>query len=318
MHKVTHLGLASTGVRVPLVAGLVVALLTVVAVRPAAAQNTFLGAGAGQGGFDNTAIGASALTSTNSVLNTATGENALANDTSGCHNTATGAQSLLGNTTGNYNIAIGFNSGSALTSGDHNIDFDNIGVPGEHGTIRIGTQGTQIKTVIAGINGSPIFSGAPVLINSFGRLGVGSSSARYKHDIRDMGAASSRLMKLRPVTFRYNGDPKERLQYGLVAEEVAHIYPELVTYGNDGKPEAVAYQDLPPMLLNEVQKQARENQRKDARIAELQTQVVAMQKQIKTLRTQTARIDALTARLVALEQEAGAAKPERLAAVGTR
>src|SRR5262249_25701066 len=156
------------------------------------------------------------------------------------------------------NIAIGANAGLKLTSGSNNIDIGNQGIAGESNVIRIGTQGTQNRTVIAGINNAAIF-GSPVVINAFGRLGIQASSARFKRLIREMGEASDRLMKLRPVTFRYKEDPARTLQYGLVAEEVARVYPELVTDGDDGKPLSVAYQMLPAMLLNEMQKQVREN-----------------------------------------------------------
>jgi hypothetical protein len=154
----------------------------------------------------------------------------------------------------------------------------------------------------------------PVVVNINGRLGIQASSARYKRDIRDMGEASERLMKLRPVTFRYKDDPAGTLQYGLVAEEVARVYPELVTYGDDGKAQSVAYHLLPAMLLNQMQKQLRENQRKDARIAALQQQLVAQQRQLSTLQKKTARIDTLTARLSALEEQARTDRAERLAA----
>jgi hypothetical protein len=130
-----------------------------------------------------------------------------------------------------------------------------------------------------------------------------------------MGEASRKLMKLRPVTFRYKEDPAGALQYGLIAEEVEQLYPELVTYGADGKVEAVAYHLLPAMLLNEMQKQARQNQRKDAQIALLEQQTVLQQRQISALQRETGRIDTLTSRLSALEQQARTARPERLAAV---
>jgi hypothetical protein len=102
--------------------------------------------------------------------------------------------------------------------------------------------------------------GVDVVVNSNGQLGVAPivSSARFKRDIHDMGAASGPLMKLRPVTFRYKQDPQAIKQYGLVAEEVEQVYPELVTYGADGKLETVRYQQLIPMLLNELQRQQRE------------------------------------------------------------
>jgi Chaperone of endosialidase len=162
--------------------------------------------------------------------------------------------------------------------------------------------------VIAGINQAAIFGSlSPVVVNAFGRLGIQASSARFKRDIHDMGETSDRLMKLRPVTFRYNEDPSGAVQYGLVAEEVAKVYPELVTYGDDGKPLSVAYQTLPAMLLNELQKQIRESGRKDAQIA-------ALQKQVESLQNEKARIDGLAARLSALERQA-LAKPESVAAV---
>jgi Chaperone of endosialidase len=123
-----------------------------------------------------------------------------------------------------------------------------------------------------------------VLVNANGRLGIEVSSARFKRDIRDMGAKSDRLMKLRPVTFRYKDDSAGTLQYGLIAEEVARVYPELVIYGADGKAQSVAYHLLPAMLLNEMQKQIRENQRKLAQIAALQQRLVAQEKQISALR----------------------------------
>jgi hypothetical protein len=224
-------------------------------------------------------------------------------------------RNALGNNNGDNNIAVGFNAGSALTSGSNDIDIGNSGVAGDSGIIRIGTKGTATRTLIAGINNSPIFaSSVPVVVNINGRLGIQASSARYKRDIRDMGEASERLMKLRPVTFRYKDDPAGTLQYGLVAEEVARVYPELVTYGDDGKAQSVAYHLLPAMLLNQMQKQLRENQRKDARIAALQQQLVAQQRQLSTLQKKTARIDTLTARLSALEEQARTDRAERLAA----
>jgi hypothetical protein len=112
------------------------------------------------------------------------------------------------------------------------------------------------------------------------------SSARYKHHIRDMGAKSSALLKLRPVTFRYNSDPAGTLQYGLVAEEVAKVYPELVTYGPDGKVMTVRYSMLISMLLNELQKQARENQRESEQLQRETKQLIRQAEQINKLAVQ--------------------------------
>jgi hypothetical protein len=160
---------------------------------------------------------------------------------------------LLTNTTGNNNIGVGFFSGFNLTTGSDNIDIGNPGTAAESKTIRIGTQGTQTAAFIAGISGVMV-AGNSVVVNSSGKLGVMMSSARFKHDIHDMGRSSSRLMKLRPVTFRYKNDPESIKQYGLIAEEVARVYPELVTYGADGKVQTVNYLTLTSMLLNELQK----------------------------------------------------------------
>jgi len=262
-------------------------------------------------GSNNTAVGFSALegNSTGSD-NVAIGSLAGA-FTTGNGNVAIGSLAGVSLTTGNPltgngNIAIGGGAGDNLTTGNNNIDIGNKGIAGESGIIRIGTKGTQTRAFIASVNSSPIF-GMPVVVNPNGRLGIQASSVRFKRDIHDMAEASERLMKLRPVTFRYKEDPVGTLQYSLVAEEVAQVYPELVTYGDDGKPLSVAYQMLPAMLLNELQKEMRENRRKD-------TQIAALQKQVEALKKETARIGGLTTRLSALEQEARATRPERLTA----
>ena len=237
-------------------------------------NNTATGANAlfsNQKGDRNTAIGMNALFSnTSGNTNTATGQRALFANTAGHHNTADGLQSMLSNTTGTFNTATGLNAlgsntsggfniamgaaaGYNLTTGSNNIDIGNRGAAGESNTIRLGTQGTQTATFIAGISGTPV-SGPDVVVSSTGKLGIVASSARYKKDITDMGARSDGVMKLRPVTFRYKNDEQGVTQYGLVAEEVEKVYPELVTYGADGKVETVRYSMLTSMLLNEVQK----------------------------------------------------------------
>ncbi len=162
---------------------------------------------------------------------------------------------MFSNTTGSNNIALGYQAGFSLTTGSNNIDIGNLGIAAESKTIRIGTQGTQAKAFIGGVFGSSV-TGDAVLVSSTGQLGIVVSSARYKRDIHDMDTASSNLMKLRPVTFQYKEDPQGQRQYGLIAEEVARVYPELVSYA-DGKVVTVHYHELVPMLLNEAQKQAK-------------------------------------------------------------
>jgi hypothetical protein len=282
-------------------------------------------------GFDNTATGLATLNvNTSGVENTATGwyalldnttgnadtasgATALSSNTTGNNNTATGAGALGNSTTGNGNIAVGFNAGLNLVTGDNNIVIGNAGVAHESNTIRIGIQGTQTATYVAGIFGSKTTGGCEVVVEKTGRLGCVKSSARYKRDIHDMDAASGNLMKLRPVTFRYKDDPDGTRQYGLIAEEVARVYPELIVRDADGKVESVQYWMLTAMLLNEVQKQAREGEDKDARIAALQRHIVWQQDQIDALKKKDAQIDALAERMNALEHQARIARPEHLA-----
>lgn len=156
------------------------------------------------------------------------------------------------------NIFIGFQAASNLAAAD-NILIGNVGVMGDADTIRIGDH--QASTFIAGIAGAVVLNGVPVLVNNSGKLGTITSSRRFKYDIKDMGGASSDLLKLRPVTFRHKQGQdtgSQPLQYGLIAEEVAHVYPELVVPDKSGEPQTVLYHVLPAMLLNEVQKQHRE------------------------------------------------------------
>ena len=304
---------------------------------PRAANNTAAGADAlldNTTGGDNTAAGTDALYSnTTGSSNTAAGVDALLSNTTGGENTAAGVFALEENTTGgdntaiggkgvlngalgnntsgSNNVAVGTDAGGNLTTGSNNIDVGNGGVAGESNTIRSGTQGTQTATYIAGIFGTPkIKKACGVVVETTGLLGCVKSSARYKRDIRDMGDASDKLMKLRPVTFRYKADSTGTEQYGLIAEEVEKVYPELVIDGADGKAETVAYQVLPAMLLNEVQKQARD---KDAQIAALRRQVASQEKQIDALKKKDAQIDALAERMNALERQARLARPEHLA-----
>jgi len=264
------------------------------------------------GNSNNTAFGYATLSdNTTGARNTATGYGVLNGNTTGTQNTAIGLDALFFNTTGSSNVGVGFGAGNNLTTGDNNIDIGNVGVAAEANTIRIGSQGTQTDTYIAGIFGtSKIKKACEVVVEKTGLLGCVKSSARYKRDIRDMGNASDKLMKLRPVTFRYKADSTGIQQYGLIAEEVEKVYPELVIDDTDGKAETVAYQVLPAMLLNEVQKQARE---KNAQIAALRRQVASQEKQIDALNKKDAQIDALAERMNVLEQQVRLARPEHLA-----
>ena len=205
---------------------------------------------------------------------------ALQLNTSGNNNTAIGRSSLNHNTTGSSNIAL--DGGFFLTTGSNNIDIGNSGVAAESATIRIGDS-QQNRAFIAGIRGITTGSatGIPVLIDTNGQLGTVSSSRRFKDDITDMGATSDVLMQLRPVTFHYKADTggaDRALQYGLIAEEVAEVAPQLVAHSADGQIETVYYQHLAPMLLNEVQKQQRT-------IGEQAARIDAMARELASIRT---------------------------------
>lgn len=212
-----------------------------------------------QAGNSNTAAGESALLNNFSGSdNTAVGDSALLGNAGGDQNTAVGANSLQG-ATGSRNIALGIGAGASLTTGNDNIDIGHIGVAGESGVIRIGTSGIQTKAFIAGVRAvtTGVMDGQTVMIDSNGQLGTVSSSASVKRDIADMGEQSSELLRLRPVTFFYRNDTLGMRQYGLIAEEVAEIFPDLVQFSPAGTPQAVRYHFLAPMLLNEIQRQRR-------------------------------------------------------------
>jgi len=211
-------------------------------------------------GDRNVAVGASSLfANTLGGHNVAVGYESLKNNITGGHNTALGDTTLFSLTTGNQNIAIGSGSGSGYTGSESgNIIVGNSGTVGESDVIRIGTTGSHSACYIAGIDGATISGGCPVHVDSNGKLGTITSSQRYKDEVKDMGKASENLLKLRPVSFKYKKeiDPVGLLQYGLVAEEVAKIAPDLVVYSpKDGQPETVRYHLLVPMILNEYQKQ---------------------------------------------------------------
>jgi hypothetical protein len=212
-------------------------------------------------------------------------------------------------------IAIGWRAGFG-GSGDNNIYLGNqpfpATVPNESRVMRLGSfeQSTFIqRTFIAGIFPVPV-SGPVVRINSAGQLGIRVSSARYKRDIQPMGAHSRGLFQLRPVTFRYKQDVQGERQYGLIAEEVAKVYPELVTRGANGKVEAVRYEDLMPMLLNELQHQQRqlgaqaqqlsvltaENERLQAMVVQQQERDAAVAARLERLEAAAARAAALASR----------------------
>jgi hypothetical protein len=189
-------------------------------------------------GFGNTASGFSALElNTTGDDNTAIGNVALFSNTTGNYNTAIGTSALSENRTGSRNIALGYQAGQNLTTGSNNIDIGNAGA-NESSKIRIGTNGIQTNTFIAGISGVTIANGVGVLIDNFGHLGTMVSSARFKEAVKPMDKTSEAILALKPVTFRYKHDldPAGIPQFGLVAEEVEKVNPDLVARDGQGKP----------------------------------------------------------------------------------
>ena len=248
-------------------------------------------------GCCNTSMGFVALAAnTTGTNNVASGDGALQNNNTGSGNTVTGAFALQNNTTGGNNIAVGVGAGINVSSGNsNNIHIGSTGVSGDSSVIKIGTLGTQTKFFVAGVSGvgTGLASPVPVLIDTNGQLGTMSSSRRFKEDIQDMGDASSGLMSLRPVTFRYKQpytDGSRPIDYGLIAEEVADVYPDLVAYSPSGEVQTVQYQKVNAMLLNEVQKQHQQIQEQkeemSAEISALKARLAELEKQLEALAAQ--------------------------------
>jgi hypothetical protein len=237
-------------------------------------------------GTNNTADGHDALFSNDTgIRNAASGSFALFFNTAGNHNTAMGYFASFNNTTGNLNVALGDAAGSNLTTGDNNLDIGSLGVAAEANTIRIGTvvaasdpvgllHPVHTATYIAGISGTPV-SGVAVKITSSGQLGVPPSSKRFKDEIKPMDKTSEVILALKPVTFRYKKgiDPDRTPQFGLVAEEVEKVNPDLVTRDTKGELYTVRYDAVNAMLLNEFLKEHKTVQKQGATIARLQKQI---------------------------------------------
>ena len=269
-------------------------------------------------GSENTAIGFSVLRgNTTGSFNTATGLQALLSNTTGHRNTAIGFKALRHNTTGSFNIGLGNLAGDNLTIGSNNIDIGNEGVAGESATIRIGTAGTHTATFIAGISGAPVINGVQVMVNPNGKLGTLVSSARFKEAIKPMDKASEALFALQPVTFRYKHelDPDGIPQFGLVAEQVEEVNPDLVVRDENGDVSSVRYEAVNAMLLNEFLKEHRTVQglkstatkqeatiaQQNRKIEEQETTITRLQKGMETviarLKEQVSKIQKVNARL---------------------
>jgi len=246
-----------------------------------ASGNTAIGVGAlyRNSGDYNTAAGEYTLnTNTSGSYNVASGDSALFSNTKGHGNTATGQNALRNNTTGSFNIALGYKAGFNLTTGTNNIDIGNPGFAGESNTVRIGRQGAQTATFIAGISGATVPTGVPVIVDIDGHLGTVVSSERFKDGIKPMDKVSEAILALQPVTFHYKHelDPKGMPQFGLVAEDVAKVNRDLVARDDQGKLYTVRYEAVNAMLLNEFLKEHKAFLEEQRTVEELKKQVAAL------------------------------------------
>ena len=243
-----------------------------------------------QAGFANTATGANALSSnTTGGRNVANGYNALFSNQAGRFNTAIGFRTLYQNT-GSNNVALGFNAGSNLTDGSGNvcIGYNVLGIAGESNTTRI----SNIYSSVA--------SGRAVYVDADNKIGTLVSSRRFKEEIKPISDSSEAILGLKPVTFHYKKEiePNGAIMFGLIAEEVEKVDPDLVTRNEKGEPETVRYEAVNAMLLNEFLKQHRTVEEQDR----------TMEEQDRTVAQQEAEIRALASKLEKVSDELAGAR----------
>jgi hypothetical protein len=247
-------------------------------------------------GDANTATGFNALVNnTIGAGNTADGNEALAFNGGGQNNTAVGSGALQHNTTGSNNIAVGFNAGINRTTGDNNIDIGDTGNAGESNAIRIGHPSIT-KAFISGISGvtTDLNNAVPVLVATNDQLGTMSSSRRYKKEIEPMDKASEAILALRPVTFHYKGDNTNTPRFGLIAEDVAEVNPDLIVRDKNGEIYTVRYDAVNAMLLNEFLKEHKAFLEEQSKVRKLEAALEAVNARLKE---QEAKIEKVSARI---------------------
>ena len=253
-------------------------------------DNTATGAGAllsDTTGAVNTAIGTSALFSnTIGGANTANGAFALSNNTSGSNNTADGDAALLNNTIGSHNNALGY--------------FAGVNVITASGVICIGADGANVSntTWIGNIYNTTTVSGTtlPVIVSDGGQLGTTPSSRRFKKEIKPMESASEAILALNPVTFHYKSDTKDTPQFGLIAEDVAAVNPDLVVRDKNGEIYTVRYDAVNAMLLNEFLKEHKASVGEHEKVEKLEATVAVL---VATVKEQAAQIQKVSAQIKA-------------------
>jgi len=267
----------------------------------------------------NTGVGAGALLANTAAENTATGAAALLANTAGTQNTAYGAFALLNNTTGNFNTAVGDAALSSSSTGSGNIGIGfgagaNVGSSGN--VIAIGSPADDVDNSCFIGNIREIQTqnadGIQVLVDSAGQLGTVSSSRRFKKQIKPMDKASEAILAFKPVTFHYKTDKTGTVQFGLIAEEVAAINPDLVMRDKKGEVYTVRYDAVNAMLLNEFLKEHSKVQEQQATITHLESTVAHHKKDLQTTVAQlTARLDEQAAQIQKVSAQLEANKPGR-------
>src|SRR6266498_1594191 len=272
-------------------------------------------------GNNNTAVGDEALAANGNSGNTAVGAQASNFNTIGSGNTAVGFQALkfnligggntavgsgaLVNATAGFNIAVGVGAGSAVTTATNVISIGSLGADSSN-TCFIGN--------IRGVT-TDVADAIPVLIDSAGQLGTASSSQRFKKDIKPMETTSNSILGLQPVTFHYKSDKSNTPQFGLIAEEVAKVNPDLVVHDKNGQIYTVRYDAVNAMLLNEFLKEHRKVEDQQASIAELKSTVAQQQKGMEAL---TAQLKEQAAQIQKVSAQVEMAKPATKVAVGNQ
>jgi len=242
-------------------------------------------------GNNNTAMGEGTLVNnTTGEFNSAIGSGALPNNTIGNRNSGIGRLALAANTTGNFNVALGDNAGTGVITAD---DVICIG----HAVAGVNVSGTCFIGSIRGVQ-TQNANALPVVIDGAGQLGTTPSSQRFKHDIKPMNKTSEAILALNPVTFHYKSDNTGTPQFGLIAEEVAKVNPDLIVRDENGEIYTVRYDAVNAMLLNEFLKEHRRVQELEATVAQQrkdsEATAVRQQKQIEVL---TAGLQKVSAQL---------------------
>jgi hypothetical protein len=286
--------------------------------------NTAVGAGSllFNNGGENTAVGAATLLfNTSGGANNAVGSTALLNNDSGFFNNAVGRGALAANVDGSQNNALGDLALNANTSGSFNTALgddalfncvdgsNNVAVGDEAGTsivsasnmVAIGAPGAgpfadiSNTCFIASIFDQPVSDAGTAqdtYVDQFNVLGFLPSSQRFKHDIKPMDKASEAILALKPVTFKYNSDKTGKTQYGLIAEQVAEVAPDLVFRNKDGQINTVRFEQLGSMLLNEFLKEHKKVQALEATVAQQQKGMEVLTAQLKEQAAQIQKVSA--------------------------